>query len=419
MRSGLYDNALDFGVVMNKKFYIAIIFSLIFSVTIFGQRPPGGGGIGMPGRGMPRGEQGRPPRDGRPPQDMDHQNGRPEGDWIRPHDTNDNEILEPEEFQAAVERTFIELDKNKNGSIDGSELEFSPRPHDGPRPGKDGKKILPPFFFEAALENGGPLSKADFERAVRGVFNEMDQNRDGVLAKTEARRMPHKEGGRRPEMAPNARFIAAELRFGDKLVKGQPFSADILIEDTRRLFDGSTVTKQVRGATYRDGEGRTRREQPLEMVGGISIVGTDNKPQMLVFINDFVNSTQIFLDVNNKIARKGGLISGPPPEPGQPNDAKVESLGTKIIEGVSVEGTRISFDIPIGQIGNDKPISVVSERWFSPELQLLVMSKHLDPIAGEHVFKLVNIKRSEPSAELFAVPSGFKVENSSGKGRQD
>ena len=47
-------------------------------------------------------------------------------------------------------------------------------------------------------------------------------------------------------------FIAAELRFGDKLVTGQPFSADTVIEDTHRLFDGTTVTKKNSGSIYRD-----------------------------------------------------------------------------------------------------------------------------------------------------------------------
>ena len=73
-------------------------------------------------------------------------------------------------------------------------------------------------------------------------------------------------GNRRTDRAPppNAMFIAAELRFGDKLVKGQPFSAETVIEDTRRLYDGTTVTKTTKGAFYRDSAGKTRREQPLE-----------------------------------------------------------------------------------------------------------------------------------------------------------
>jgi hypothetical protein len=82
-----------------------------------------------------------------------------------------------------------------------------------------------------------------------------------------------------------------------------------------------------------------------------------------------------------------------------------------MLEGVSVEGTRTTFEIPIGQIGNDKPIQVLTEKWFSPELQVVVYSRHVDPIAGEHIFRLVNIKRAEPAADLFIVPGGFKIEN--------
>jgi hypothetical protein len=168
------------------------------------------------------------------------------------------------------------------------------------------------------------------------------------------------------------------------------------------------VTKRSTGAVYRDAAGRTRREQPLEMVGGFSVVGTDNKPQMLVFINDFAAQTQYFLDVNNKIARRHPL-GGNPPEPPAPIDAKTESLGTRTIEGVSCEGTRVSFELPVGHLGNDKPITVVTENWFSPDLQMLVYSRHVDPLAGEHVFKLVNIKRTEPASELFSIPAGYQV----------
>jgi hypothetical protein len=216
-------------------------------------------------------------------------------------------------------------------------------------------------------------------------------------------------------------FIGAELRFGDKLVTGQPFSADTVIEDTHRLFDGSTVTKKNAGAIYRDGAGRTRREQPLDMVGNFAVANGQNRPQMLVFINDFSSKTQYFIDLNNKVARKSRIGQGGPP-PGErtsPPDAKTESLGTKTIEGVSAEGTRITFEIPVGQIGNDKPIQVVSENWFSPELQIMVMSRHTDPMAGEHVFRLTNIKRAEPAADLFTVPSGFRVEGQGEGSRND
>lgn len=405
---------------MLYKISFALILVISVTASIFGQRPPG---APPPRDGRPTGG---PPRDGRPPiEDMDGRrgDGPRQGDWLRPHDTNNNGILESEEFQSAADRTFAELDKNNNGTIEASEAVRPDGPERGDRNRLESKRILPPFFFLDRVRDVQASSRADFDRVVKSVFAEMDKNVDGSIDEQEARKLPHRpdgdhrgDGGHRgerregPGMPPNAKFIAAELRFGDKLVKGQPFSAEIVIEDTRRLYDGSTVTKQSRGAIYRDGEGRTRREQPLEMVGGVNIVGSDNKPQMLVFVNDFANRSQTFLDINNKVARKNRLGDNLPPEPREPESAETEALGTKMIDGIKVEGTRTTFDIPIGEIGNDKPIKVISERWFSPELQVLVMSRHLDPIAGEHVFKLTNIKRVEPSADLFAIPAGFRIE---------
>ena len=397
---------------MKTKVLTAISLSLFISTAALAQRPPGAGGP--------------PPRDGRPPKGgmgQDRPGERHKPDWARQVDTDKNGTIEREEFAAAITASFGIYDRNGNGTVEADEVRppkpmgDAPKAPDGPK----NKAPLPPFFFGDRIEPGMTVTRVQFEQMALEAFNEMDVNRNGILSREESRPPKRDDGpGRpdpmRPPMAPNAQFIGAELRFGDKLVKGKPFSADIVIEDTRRLFDGSTVTKQNRGAIYRDGEGRTRREQPLEMIGGIGIVGKDNKPQMLVFINDFASRSQIFLDVNNKVARKGPIGEGPGPrEPGAPPDAKSESLGTKTIDGVSAEGTRVTFEIPAGQIGNDKPMQVISERWFSNELQVVVLSRHLDPLSGEHVFRLVNIKRSEPASDLFTIPNGFKVENRPGR----
>lgn len=384
---------------MTSRLLPFILIVAFTSAAALGQRPPRPEGQPGPG-GPPRGDM----APGRP-------DGPPDGGWIKPIDTNENGMLETDEFQAAAERTFAEFDRNKNGTVEPEEVRVAPPPP-GHRPGRDGKRMLPPFFFMDALDEG-PLSKADFDRLTRSTFDRMDKDRNGVVAANEARGPGHHGGPPhgRPGMAPNARFIAAELRFGDKLIKAQPFSAETVIEDTRRLFDGSTVTMQRRGAIYRDGEGRTRREQPLEMIGGVSVVGANDRPPVLVFINDFVSRSQIFLDLNDQVARKGPLGDiADRPEPKDPADAKTESLGTKTIEGIKADGTRVTFEIPAGQIGNGKPIEVVTERWFSPELQVLVMSRHVDPIAGEHVFRLINIKRAEPAPDLFTVPKGFRTE---------
>ena len=202
------------------------------------------------------------------------------------------------------------------------------------------------------------------------------------------------------------------MRFGDKMVRDAPFSAEIVIENTRRLFDGSTVTRTSRGAVYRDRLGRTRREQPLENIGSFTVVGENGAPQKLVFINDFPGKAHYFLDLNRRIARQKPLPENRPLLPDtEPKNGKTESLGTKTLEGVAVEGTRTTFEIPAGQIGNDKPIAVTTEKWFSPELQVVVLSRHVDPVAGEHIFRLVNIKKGEPAADLFVVPGDFKKVN--------
>jgi len=76
---------------------------------------------------------------------------------------------------------------------------------------------------------------------------------------------------------------------------------------------------------------------------------------------------------------------------------------------VQVTGVRTTHTIPVGQIGNDRPISIVTEVWTSPELKTIVSSKRNDPRLGEQTFKLTNIQRGEPDASLFVVPSDFKI----------
>ncbi|HEX8476511.1 MAG TPA: hypothetical protein VF666_21115 [Pyrinomonadaceae bacterium] len=86
-----------------------------------------------------------------------------------------------------------------------------------------------------------------------------------------------------------------------------------------------------------------------------------------------------------------------------------ESLGKRTIEGVEAEGTRITHTIAAGEIGNEQPINIVAESWYSPELQTVVLSKNSDPRVGENVYRLTNINRSEPARTLFEVPSDYTV----------
>jgi hypothetical protein len=86
-----------------------------------------------------------------------------------------------------------------------------------------------------------------------------------------------------------------------------------------------------------------------------------------------------------------------------------ESLGTQMMEGVNARGDRRTSTIETGAIGNDRPIQIVSERWYSPDLQVDVMTRHSDPRMGEEITRLANINRSEPDPSLFQVPASYQL----------
>lgn len=99
------------------------------------------------------------------------------------------------------------------------------------------------------------------------------------------------------------------------------------------------------------------------------------------------------------------------------NDGKWSSkrsnkdLGTKDIDGIKAEGKMNSYEIPAGEVGNKNPIVVSSESWYSPDLQITVYSKQSDPRVGDRIYRLANLKRDEPVASLFTVPSDYTVKD--------
>ncbi|MEO8753895.1 MAG: hypothetical protein ABI624_14595 [Casimicrobiaceae bacterium] len=124
-----------------------------------------------------------------------------------------------------------------------------------------------------------------------------------------------------------------------------------------------------------------------------------------------------------RIGRGEHTGEGPPMPPLPPlmlpmvprGKGETKSLGSREFDGIKADGTMTSHTIPAGEIGNDKPIVVTSERWFSPELHLVVFAKTTDPRAGETIYRLANVKKGEPSAELFRIPSDYTTR---GEGRK-
>ena len=91
---------------------------------------------------------------------------------------------------------------------------------------------------------------------------------------------------------------------------------------------------------------------------------------------------------------------------------KKEDLGVQTINGISAQGTRYTHTIPAGQMGNEKVIVVTSERWYSPDLQIVVKTTRNDPRFGETTYTVTSLQRQEPAAALFTVPADYTVQAS-------
>ncbi len=221
---------------------------------------------------------------------------------------------------------------------------------------------------------------------------------------------------------------------GGKVVKGAPFSAVAVSETTQTLADGNHINRKTQTNLFRDSQGRFRKEVTLPAIGPLAASG---QAHSFIEISDPVAGTSYVLEPDQKIARQmpghmgmgGGAGMGMKVKsgPGGPGDvvfrtfkdgkaglpnanAKTESLGTQTIDGVNAEGTRTTRTIPAGEIGNESPITVVAERWYSADLQMDVKSTHSDPRFGNTTYTLTNIQRAEPAATLFAVPSDYTIE---------
>ncbi len=203
---------------------------------------------------------------------------------------------------------------------------------------------------------------------------------------------------------------------GGKTVTGVPLSADLVVTRDTTLADGNRIHNENQTKVYRDSQGRVRREVGFELI----TPSTGGAKRQMIVITDPVAGKRYVLNPQTKTAHEMPLR----PHDGKmrPHDEGAEgpmhdkanfnrqSLGTKSINGLQAEGTRMTHTIPAGKIGNEKPIEVVSERWFSTELQLPVLTTHNDPMMGTVTSKLTNVTRGEPDAALFQMPADYKIQ---------
>lgn len=230
---------------------------------------------------------------------------------------------------------------------------------------------------------------------------------------------------------------------------GHPYSADQTAERTQTLADGTHITEILQKTTlYRDSAGRVRSEHYFAAPGA-------DPPSVPTFIEivDPVAGYRYSLDPNTHTAHRSawpltrhGNPQTPPsrsgvttaaPSSAQPalspglakaisgavpgisltpvspsaaqSESKQESLGTQTIEGIQAEGIRLTTTYPQGSIGNDRPITTVSEHWVSRDLNMVILVKRSDPRTGETITKLSNISLSDPDPSLFEVPPDYSI----------
>jgi hypothetical protein len=218
---------------------------------------------------------------------------------------------------------------------------------------------------------------------------------------------------------PGARFLGGEPGMPGRVVKNAPFTGDLTTETTETLGDGNRIHQTATAHMVRDSEGRTRREQSLS---GLGPLGSPSGDSQAIFIDDPVAGVNYALNPKNRTARKStGMVrgrggrGGPPPNGGfrggnrSEQNVHTESLGRQTMEGLPVDGTRVTVTIPAGQMGNELPIEIVTERWYSPDLQMNIVTRHTDPRTGETVTRLTNVSRAEPAHSLFEPPADYKV----------
>ncbi len=281
-------------------------------------------------------------------------------------------------------------------------------------------------------------SFAQQETAFGTAVFQVDEPQQGPTFHT-ATGVPGQEG-------PLNQIVHNGISLDGEVVKDKPYSADAVTEMVQTLNSGNRVVQNSSAKIYRDSAGRTRREEAMKAGGPRAVSG---EVPIMISIYDPVSGVFYNLDSNTKTAHKmtaprmpdlsedvkagakskakrapdgvagavvsGGSISAGGNTVAWSSNAEInkESLGTQTIEGVEAEGTRVTLTIPAGKIGNDSPIVTVSEQWYSPELQVVVMSKSSDPRMGETTYRLTNIVRSEPDPSLFQVPADYRVEENS------
>jgi hypothetical protein len=228
-------------------------------------------------------------------------------------------------------------------------------------------------------------------------------------------------------------------RRSGKPVTGAPFSAQVIVDNTRTLPNGVHISESAIGALYRDSQGRIRRDKPRNGDPEIAII--DDPVAGIQYRLHLFQHTVVKLSYGDMEAANRELEERRAAESAEReqktagekaereaasadkkrealSEPRTEPLGAQLIEGIQAEGTRSTRTVAVGAMGNDKPFDVVQETWYSPALQMVVLFKMTNPARGDLVMRLANINQAEPARSLFEPPSDFAAAEKTEGGRK-
>lgn len=197
-------------------------------------------------------------------------------------------------------------------------------------------------------------------------------------------------------------------------VAGKPFSGRDHIEWTRTLEDGTVVTTELFAFLARDSQGRIYREH-VSFVP----VGSNHpmKRREIDLLDPVAHTRTVCIMAKRHCAISNYLAATkfvPPPVGPQDNGTRYlsrETLGTDTIDGLSVLGSRESLTINAGAVGNSQPLVTTKEYWYSPDLEINLLTTRKDPREGLQTIHVIDLARTEPAPPLFQIPANFVVED--------
>lgn len=196
-----------------------------------------------------------------------------------------------------------------------------------------------------------------------------------------------------------------------------PFTTTLDTESVKYSGDGASMTFVNERHIARDGQGRVYGERWSLIPKGGKLESTMNwiqiaDPKRRTLYNCAVEQhicDLLVYDPTGALSALSPVKCSSIPHSHSEGNVKCEDLGSRNIAGINTVGTRVTTIIEPGTMGNDQPLTSISEYWHSEELGINLLSIRSSPFFGKQTFSITELTAGEPDPQLFEVPSGFKI----------